>query len=184
MSLTSHLATLEAWGLIQPVVAGAQLEYRFRHALVHEAAYSTLLKQNRRELHRAVGEVLEAAGPAAEETVPLLAFHFSEAGEKERAKKTSQPRLVAHSYNRLGNWQLNVERPREAAGCHDQALAIFEALHDDEGMAETLDLLGMSSILGGDLARGVHYYQQAIDINRRLGNQLALAHCLGSQLLA
>src|SRR5207248_2114146 len=47
-----------------------------------------------------------------------------------------------------------------------------------------LDLLGMSSIIGGDLARGVQYYQEAIELNRRLGNQLALAHCLGSQLLA
>jgi tetratricopeptide (TPR) repeat protein len=102
----------------------------------------------------------------------------------ELAEKTGQPRLVARSYNRLGNWQLNVERPHEAARCHDQALSIFEFLHDEEGMAETLDLLGMSSMIGGDLARGVHYYQQAIDINRRLGNQLALAHCLGSQVLA
>src|SRR5437868_8388346 len=87
MNLSSHLAALEAWGLIQPVVAGAQLEFRFRHALVHEAAYSTLLKQNRRELHLAVGEVLEAAGPVAEETAPLLAYHFNEAGEKERASR-------------------------------------------------------------------------------------------------
>jgi len=87
MNLPNHLATLEAWGLIHPVVSGVEVEYRFRHALVHEAAYSTLLKQNRRELHQAVGEVLEAAGPVAEELAPLLGFHFSEACDKERASR-------------------------------------------------------------------------------------------------
>jgi tetratricopeptide (TPR) repeat protein len=102
----------------------------------------------------------------------------------ELAQQTGQSRLVAHSYNRLGNWHLNVERPREAADCHDQALSIFEGLHDEAGVAETLDLLGMSSMIGGDLARAVHYYQQAIELNGRLGNQLALANCLGSQVLA
>src|SRR5258706_3282882 len=87
MTLSAQLATLEAWGLIHPVVAGAQVEYRFRDALVHEAAYSTLLKQNRRELHLAVGEVLEATGSAPEDMAPLLGFHFSEAGDARRASR-------------------------------------------------------------------------------------------------
>ncbi len=43
------------------------LEYLFRHALVHEAAYNSLVKQDRKQLHLAVGEAIERlslVGPA------------------------------------------------------------------------------------------------------------------------
>src|SRR5215831_1079138 len=88
MNLSGQLAALEAWGLIHPVLAGAQVEYRFRHALVHDAAYVTLLRQQRRELHRAVGEVLDGDyGQAQEQMAPVLAFHFNEGGDPARASR-------------------------------------------------------------------------------------------------
>ena len=40
-----------------------ELEYLFRHALVQDAAYGSLLKQERRELHGQVGEALEELYP-------------------------------------------------------------------------------------------------------------------------
>jgi len=61
------------------------------------------------------------------------------------------PVLHARSLNRIGNWHLNVEQPHEALRYHREALAIFQELHDSRGIAETLDLLGMTSYLGGDL---------------------------------
>src|ERR1700693_2136435 len=88
MNLGVQLAALEATGLIHPVLAGSQVEYRFRHALVHEATYSTLLKQYRRELHQAVGEVLEVeTGGAPEEMAPILGLHFNVAGGLDRASR-------------------------------------------------------------------------------------------------
>ena len=61
-------------------------EYRFKHALIQDAAYENLLKSRRQVLHRRIGEVLRdrfAAGIAAEPE--LLAHHFTQAGLIEAA---------------------------------------------------------------------------------------------------
>ncbi len=61
-------------------------EYRFKHALLQDAAYENLLKSRRQVLHRAVAEILHGdvtAGAAAEPE--LLAYHFTQAGMKEAA---------------------------------------------------------------------------------------------------
>lgn len=63
-------------------------EYRFRHGLVQEAAYRTLLEDRRRELHRIVGVALEELhGDELSEAYGLLAHHFAEAEEPDRAAR-------------------------------------------------------------------------------------------------
>ena len=63
------------------------------------------------------------------------------------AQALDDPVLHARSLNRIGNWHLNVEQPHEALRYHREALTLFERLHDSRGIAETLDLLGMTSYL-------------------------------------
>ena len=61
-------------------------EYRFKHALIQNAAYENLLKSRRQALHRRTGEFLRdqfAATAAAEPE--LLAHHFTQAGLTEAA---------------------------------------------------------------------------------------------------
>jgi predicted ATPase len=60
--------------------------YRFKHALIQDAAYENLLKSRRQVLHRRVGEVLrdQFAARAADEP-ELLAYHFTQAGLTEAA---------------------------------------------------------------------------------------------------
>ncbi len=72
------------------------------------------------------------------------------------AQSLNDPALYAHSLNRIGNWHLNAEHPHEALSAHREALTIFEHLQDSPGIAETLDLLGMTSYLGGDLIGVLH----------------------------
>jgi class 3 adenylate cyclase len=63
-------------------------DYRFKHALMQDAAYENLLKSRRQVLHRRIGEVLRdnfAATASAEPEV--LAHHFSQAGLTEAAIK-------------------------------------------------------------------------------------------------
>jgi len=56
--------------------------YAFRHALVRDAAYGSLLRSRRRVLHRRVAETIEAQFPDLAQTQPeRLALHFSEAGD-------------------------------------------------------------------------------------------------------
>jgi DNA-binding CsgD family transcriptional regulator len=101
----------------------------------------------------------------------------------ELAKLLADPKMHAHSLNRMGNWHLNVEQPLEALRYHREALAIFQELQDQHGIAETLDLLGMVSYLGGDLVQGTAYYQQAIELFRQLDDRQGLTSGLATLTL-
>jgi tetratricopeptide (TPR) repeat protein len=88
MSLASHLTALEKRGLIRIAQGAPELEYLFRHALIQETAYHTLVRADRRMLHQIVGESLErllADELDSPEAAPMLAFHFAEAGDQPRA---------------------------------------------------------------------------------------------------
>jgi tetratricopeptide (TPR) repeat protein len=99
------------------------------------------------------------------------------------AQALDDPVLHARSLNRIGNWHLNMEQPHEALRYHREALAIFQQLHDSRGIAETLDLLGMTSYLGGDLIWGTDYYHQAVALFRELGDKPGLTSSLATLTL-
>ncbi len=86
MNLFNNLSTLESAGLIQVAKVQPDLEYLFRHSLVQEAAYASLLESDRRRLHLMVGEAIENLYPdRKKELAGILGFHFKEAGEEIRA---------------------------------------------------------------------------------------------------
>jgi predicted ATPase len=61
-------------------------EYLFKHALVQDTAYSTLLRGPRQALHRRIAEALEQRFPDLVETRPeILAHHYGEAAIADRA---------------------------------------------------------------------------------------------------
>ena len=61
-------------------------DYRFKHALIQDAAYENLLKSRRQTLHRHVAEVLLDQFPATAAAEPeLLAHHLAQAGQTEAA---------------------------------------------------------------------------------------------------
>jgi predicted ATPase len=66
--------------------APPQATYLFKHALVQDAAYGTLLREPRRALHARIAETLESQFAEIAESQPeLLARHASEAGLIEKA---------------------------------------------------------------------------------------------------
>ncbi|MGH2523389.1 MAG: tetratricopeptide repeat protein, partial [Anaerolineales bacterium] len=116
MPLLQHLARLESSGLIRLAAVQPELEYLFRHALVQDAAYGSLVKQDRRQLHRAVGEALEQLYPERlEEIAPLLAQHFAEAGDAARA---------LHYFTRAGDAAARVYANVEALAHYTRAIEI------------------------------------------------------------
>ncbi len=88
------------------------------------------------------------------------------------------PLTLAHSFNRLGNWHLNIEQPLEALRYHQEALATFQGVNDQHGLAETLDLLGQAHYLSGDLVQGTAYYQQAVALFQQLDDRKGLVSSL------
>jgi Predicted ATPase len=80
------LDILEARGLIRLATVQPELEYLFRHALLQDTAYESLLKQERRALHQVVGQALEELYPERQtEMAAVLARHFEQAGETDKA---------------------------------------------------------------------------------------------------
>ncbi len=66
-------------------VAGA-ITYSFRHALIQDAAYESLLKSTRQQYHSRIARAIEERFPDVAETRPeLVAQHWTEAGLAERA---------------------------------------------------------------------------------------------------
>ena len=59
----------------------AQATYTFKHALIQDAAYQSLLKSTRQQYHQRIAQVLAAQFPETAATQPeLLAHHYTEAG--------------------------------------------------------------------------------------------------------
>ncbi len=80
------LARLEAHELVRRL-REEELTYLFKHALVQDTVRASLLLQERKRLHRLVGESLETLYPKQRaELAPLLTQHFANAGDDEKTR--------------------------------------------------------------------------------------------------
>ena len=108
-ALRHRLARLVDAGLLFVETDARGETYTFKHALIQDAAYASLLLSTRRTYHRRIAQVLVEQFPATAETAPeLLAHHYSEAGMPaeavpqwlragERALRASaNPEAIAH----------------------------------------------------------------------------------------
>lgn len=99
------------------------------------------------------------------------------------ARMLDDPRALASSLDRMGNWLVNVGRTAEGLRAHEEALAIFRTTNDAGGVAGTLDLLGMARGIHGDVAAAVAEHREAIALLRTLGDSEALVSSLASHAL-
>jgi class 3 adenylate cyclase/predicted ATPase len=85
-TLQAGLAQLVAAELLYQRGRPPRARYLFKHALIQDAAYASLLKSTRQQVHQQVAQVLEARFPALVETQPeLVAQHYTAAGCTEQA---------------------------------------------------------------------------------------------------
>lgn len=72
--------------LIQKYKEGDQADYSFKHALIQDTAYDSMLRNRRRQIHSQVADVmLEKFAAVCENQPEVLAHHFSEANQLEQA---------------------------------------------------------------------------------------------------
>jgi len=84
--LDEALAQLTDSGLASKRGTMSEAVYTFKHALVRDTAYDSLLKSRRQELHRKIARVIEERFPGTKDTEPeLLAHHYTEAGMLQEA---------------------------------------------------------------------------------------------------
>jgi hypothetical protein len=84
--LDQALAQLTQSGLAFQQGTPPDAKYTFKHALVQDAAYDSLLKARRQQLHGKIARVIEERLPQTEATEPeLLAHHYTEAKQAKKA---------------------------------------------------------------------------------------------------
>jgi class 3 adenylate cyclase/tetratricopeptide (TPR) repeat protein len=117
-------AALEAQLIEEESTGEGEERYLFRHALTRESVLAELLQRERRLLHRAVGEAIEAtAGGKATEHAEQLAYHFEQARDQERALRYHE--LAAREASRVFAFARvlqHLERAVEMAPDEDPAL--------------------------------------------------------------
>jgi len=95
-------------------------EYLFKHALVQDTAYSTLLRGPRRALHRRIAEAFEQRFPESVETRPeILAHHYGEAAIADKA--------IAH-WHRAGKSSVARSAVHEAVAQLRRGLGLLDGL--------------------------------------------------------
>lgn len=121
--LEERLSALEELDLLVERRRGADREYAFKHALVQEAVYESLLLPRRRELHLRAGLAIEALfHERLEEFYGLLAHHFAEAEAWEKAQE-----YLFHA----GDEAVRIAADNEALAHYERALASYALAFGD-----------------------------------------------------
>jgi len=102
-TLQAGLSQLVAAELLYQRGRPPRARYVFKHALIQDAAYASLLKSTRQQIHQRIGQALEVKFPEMVATQPeLLAHHLTEAGYASQAVgywQRAGERAVARSAN-------------------------------------------------------------------------------------
>ena len=110
LTLQNELMRLEEAELVYRDGLPPNARYSFKHALIQEAAYESLLKGRRREIHQHIAKVLENEFPSTTESEPeVLAYHYTramlagraipywmEAGQRALKRAPANPEAISH----------------------------------------------------------------------------------------
>ena len=145
-----------------------QATYLFKHALIQDAAYQSLLRSTRQQYHQRIAQVLEARFPETVEMQPeLVAHHYTEAGLAEQAMPYWQ---------RAGQHAIERSAHVEAISHLTQGLAVLTTLPDTpERLLHELNAhitLGdaLKTIKGWGAPEVEQAYARALDLCRRIGD--------------
>ena len=161
--LTTPLGRELIFRRLPSTFAGCE-EFLFRHALVRDVAYETVLLSERRTLHARAARWLEAhAAERLDECLSVLAGHWDAANDAARAAAY----LVRSAELAL------------AAGNHGAASAsLRRALELTAPSAATLLLLGEAAFMISDLPAAGDALEQALNLARATGDRAAEANSL------
>jgi len=122
--------------------------YSFKHALVRDAAYGSLLRDSRQQLHALIAGALQAQSGELMETQPeLFAWHYAEAGQVEQsvsfwdkagqrsAARSTLAEAAAHFQKGLGQLELLSETPERLRQQLEFCSALGAALRAVKGLA-------------------------------------------------
>jgi predicted ATPase len=174
--LRSALDRLMTAGLFFRQGVPPHASYLFKHALVQDAAYGTLLRNRRQQLHARIAATLEGQFPETVETQPeLMARHCAEAGLVEKA--------VGY-WTLAGEWAVKRDANAEATRHFRRALELLEkqpeAPERSEAELKVLTKLGpaLHSIRGFGAPEVETAYLRARELCEQLGKPVELFQAL------
>ena len=166
-TLLADLGRLVQSDLLEQHGAPPHSRYIFKHALIRDAAFQSVLKSRKRELHQRIAEMLTSRFPEVVNTEPeLLAHHYTEANVADRA---------------LAYWRQAADRAVaklayvEALGHVDKAMKLIanlpEGAERDEWELCFLVIEGPSRMAldGWDSPAAERLYEEARTVAERLG---------------
>jgi tetratricopeptide (TPR) repeat protein len=155
------VAAMRATGVVVDTDGG---DLTFSHALVRETVYDDIRPGTRVQLHRRVGETLEARTDADARSSEL-AFHFFNAAHAGGARKA-----VDHA-KRAGDRAMDVLAYEDAAAEYGRAVQALGLCEPDEARhCDLLVDLGQALTRAGDLTEANRNLRTAADLARRLGD--------------
>jgi tetratricopeptide (TPR) repeat protein len=165
--LRRALRDLVGAGLVVVHGEPPEANYSFKHSLVQDAAYNSLLRTQRQTAHNRIGVTLEEAR-ASDSTPELLAHHFEQAGEIGKALKY---------WEQAGDRAAASSAGREATVHYRAAVSLARASSDGNtrtaALVELLMKLGnaLMQIEGFNSREAFDVYQEACAIARPMDDQ-------------
>jgi predicted ATPase len=174
-TLQEGLAQLVAAELLYQRGRPPRARYLFKHALIQDAAYASLLKSTRQQVHQQIAQVLETRFPALVETQPeLVAQHYTAAGCTAQAvvywqragqhasDRSAYLEAISHLTTGIELLKTLPETPEHTQHAATLYIALGAALQVTKGQAPEVE----------------HAYSQAYALCQRMGETPALVPVL------
>jgi tetratricopeptide (TPR) repeat protein len=169
--LKSHLLNLQGLELIYEKRLFPELEYIFKHALIQEVAYNSLLLKRRKEIHEKIGGAIEEIYPdRLEEFYEVLAYHYSRSDNLDKACQ----------YLKLsGNKATKAYSNLEAFHFYKDAIGILkEKPETEQNKKERLEVILLMAIpmrISGYPEDSLKFLEEGERLCKELGDKKSLA---------
>jgi len=192
LELMEQLSTLESIGMVKVAQVHPELIYKFQHILLHDAAYKSIYKADRKDLHLSVGQALENLYPDQKNRLASqLAHHFINADHTEKAfeyldlaghvamdafataeaesyyrqaiQLTDDSEKLAHLYTDLGEALAQQSKHREAVKTWQNAIKFHRELNHTDQLARIYAWTARSAWWGYDPKRSLEICEEGLD---------------------
>lgn len=157
-TLITALERAEQAQLISEATRAGHIVYTFAHALIPFTLRESLSGLRRQRLHRRVGIAIEIQHPS---DFDVLAYHFTAAGEREKAitylRHAAERALALYAYN-------------TAIQHLETAIDLMQSGEQNELRLVLLESLADTHRLHGERARGIEIYQEALEVWHKITN--------------
>ena len=167
-ALLEGLSKLEAAGVVRQQMRPSGATFAFKHAMIEEAAYASMLKEERRNLHARAAVRFSALGPNHDSSqLAVLAHHYSRAGMLTEAISAwvaaGHAAMQRSAYKEvIANLSEGVELVSKLPASPERS-EMEIALHSHLGMA-------YAALGGWWHPRADRAYVRALDLSRTLGS--------------